>query len=876
MTQVVAKTLAEIRSAFLNFFAEQGHQVVPSSSLVPGDDPTLLFTNAGMVQFKDVFLGKSTLSYARAVSSQRVVRAGGKHNDLDNVGYTARHHTFFEMLGNFSFGDYFKVEAIRFAWQFLTQVLAIPTEKLSVTVFHQDQQAYDIWQHEIGLPAERIYRLDEKDNFWAMGDTGPCGPCTEIFYDHGPAVAGGPPGSAEADGDRFIEVWNIVFMQYERFADGRLIDLPKPSVDTGMGLERITAVMQSVHNNYHIDVFQALICAIANILKVTDLQQKSLRVIADHIRSCAFLLMDGVMPSNEGRGYVLRRIIRRAVRHGCKLGAIEPFFYLCLPVLVEQMGDAYPELRERAEQIKTALLREELRFLETLDQGLKLLEKTLLPLKPGQALAGEVAFTLYDTYGFPLDLTLDLLREKNITLDQTGFDQAMAVQRSRSKEQGQFSSEGYARIEVDQATEFLGYQQHQVDAQVLLVNDTQVVLNQTPFYAESGGQVGDCGELRNAQGQIVFAVQDTTKNGDVVVHHGKLLAPVALNETVRASIDVSRRVSIQANHSATHLLHAALRELLGTHVQQKGSLVTAARLRFDFSHDQPIDVEQLNAIENLVNQQIRYNTQVGTQLMNVVQAKAAGAMALFGEKYQEQVRVLSMGQGAFAVDASQLKPFSIELCGGTHVERTGDIGVFKILQETGIASGVRRIEAVCGQQAIEFMQQQTLILDKLAQHFKVKPEQLLDKSQQLFVQMKTLEKQLAVAQQALLGQQRDQWLQQVTHVNGVALLAVRVADAVDVKQLRILLDQSLQKLGAAIVLLAAEQEGKINMVAAVADGLIPQYHAGELVSYVAQQLGGKGGGKAQTAMGGVQITQGQISLSAALASVTDWVKQRTL
>jgi alanyl-tRNA synthetase len=864
MTQVIATTLAEIRTAFLKFFAEHGHQVVPSSSLVPGDDPTLLFTNAGMVQFKDVFLGKSSRSYQRAVSSQRVVRAGGKHNDLDNVGYTARHHTFFEMLGNFSFGDYFKAEAIRFAWQFLTQVLAIPTEKLSVTVFHQDQQAYDIWRQQIGVPAERIYRLDEKDNFWAMGDTGPCGPCTEIFYDHGPSVAGGPPGSAEADGDRFIEVWNIVFMQYERFADGRLIDLPKPSVDTGMGLERIAAVMQGVHNNYQIDVFQALIVAIAGILNVADLEQQSLRVIADHIRSCSFLLMDGVMPSNEGRGYVLRRIIRRAVRHGRQLGATEPFFHRCVPVLVAQMGDAYPELHERAKQIKSVLLREEQRFLETLDQGLKLLEKTLLPLKPGQALAGEVAFTLYDTYGFPLDLTLDLLREKNIALDQAGFDQAMAAQRLRSQEQGQFSSENYARLEISRATEFLGYAHHQVDAQVLLVNDTQVVLNQTPFYAESGGQIGDCGCLRNTQGQTVFAVEDTIKNGDVVIHQGKLLGPLAVNDTVLASIDTSKRLSIQANHSATHLLHAALRALLGSHVQQKGSLVTAERLRFDFSHDLPIHAEQLHAIENLVNQQIRLNTAVGTQLMSLEQAKAAGAMALFGEKYQEQVRVLTMGHDAF----------SVELCGGTHVGRTGDIGLFKILQETGIASGVRRIEAATGQQAVELTQQHSQLLDQLVQQFKVKPDQLLDKSQQVLLQIKTLEKQLAAAQQSALNQQRDQWLEQVNDVNGIKLLAIRVPGAVDVKQLRILLDQSLQKLGTAIVLLAAEQDGKINLVAAVADALIPQYHAGELVSYVAQQLGGKGGGKAQMAMGGVQLTAGQLSLNEALASVTDWVKQR--
>ncbi len=868
MTHKTAKTIAEIRAAFLKFFADQGHQVVSSSSLVPGDDPTLLFTNAGMVQFKDVFLGKSSRSYQRAVSSQRVVRAGGKHNDLDNVGYTARHHTFFEMLGNFSFGAYFKEDAIRFAWRFLTEVLAIPQDKLSVTVFRTDQQAYDIWQQQIGVPADRIYKLDEKDNFWAMGDTGPCGPCTEIFYDHGQGVAGGPPGSVDADGDRFIEVWNIVFMQYERFANGRLVDLPKPSVDTGMGLERIAAVMQGVHNNYDIDLFKALIGAIAQILNISNLQQQSLRVIADHIRSCSFLLVDGVMPSNEGRGYVLRRIIRRAVRHGRKLGATEPFFYLCVPALVEQMGEAYPELRARAEQVQAALLREELRFLETLDQGLKLLEKTVQNLKPSEALSGQLAFTLYDTYGFPLDLTLDLLREKNIPLDQAGFDHAMAAQRLRSKEQGQFSSEDYVRLDINQATEFLGYDRSEVSAQVLLLTDTQVVLNQTPFYAESGGQIGDRGQLCNAQGESVFVVEDTIKNGDVVIHQGKLIGPLAVNDPVQAMIDVSNRTRIQANHSATHLLHAALRGLLGLHVQQKGSLVTADRLRFDFSHDAPIALEQLTAIESLVNQQIRHNTHVATEQMNIEQAKAAGAMALFGEKYHEQVRVLTMGSNAF----------SVELCGGTHVSHTGDIGYFKILQETGIASGVRRIEAATGQDAIDVTQQQTQLLNQLVQQLKVKPEQLLDKSQQLLLQIKNLEKQLASAQQLALSQQRDQWLEQTIEINGIKLLAVLVPGAVDIKQLRILLDQSVQKLGLAIVLLASEQEGKINLVAAVADALIPQYHAGELVSYVAQQLGGKGGGKAQMAMGGGQLGQEQNieSLVAALASVTNWVKQRVL
>ncbi len=857
------QTIADIRAAFLQFFADHGHHVVPSSSLVPGDDPTLLFTNAGMVQFKEVFLGKSQRSYQRAVSSQRVVRAGGKHNDLDNVGYTARHHTFFEMLGNFSFGDYFKEAAIRFAWQFLTEVLAIPADKLSVTVFHQDQQAYDIWLNQIGVPAQRIYRLDEKDNFWAMGDTGPCGPCTEIFYDHGPRVAGGPPGSAEADGDRFIEVWNIVFMQYERFADGRLVDLPKPSVDTGMGLERIAAVMQGVHNNYDIDLFKAVIAAIAQILQVSDLQQQSLRVIADHIRSCAFLLADGVLPSNEGRGYVLRRIIRRAVRHGRKLGATEPFFHLCVPALVAQMGQAYPELATQAAQVQSALLREEVRFLETLDQGLKLLEKALQSLAPGQALSGQIAFTLYDTYGFPLDLTQDLLREKNLQLDQAGFDEAMTVQRARSKEQTQFSSDGYARLDINQATEFLGYQQNESAAHVLLLTDTQVVLDQTPFYAESGGQVGDRGQLRNAQGEVVFVVEDTTKDGDVVVHHGHRLAPLAVNDAVQATIDIDNRTRIKANHSATHLLHAALRCLLGTHVQQKGSQVTAERLRFDFSHDAPIQAEQLQAIEQLVNQQIRHNISVSTQLMNLEQAKAAGAMALFGEKYQEQVRVLTMGSEAF----------SVELCGGTHVNRTGDIGFFKIVQETGIASGVRRIEAVTGQEALALVQQHDQWLQSVVQQLKVKPEQLLEKTQQLQVQIKSLEKQLASAQQSALSQQRDQWLEQTIDVNGVKLLSVLVPGEVDVKQLRMLLDQSLQKLGQAVVLLASQNEGKINLAAAVADALIPQYHAGELVGYVAQQLGGKGGGKAQMAMGGGQNIE---QLPAALASVADWIKQRSI
>ncbi len=869
--------LAAIRSAFINFFADKEHKHVPSSALVPANDPTLLFTNAGMVQFKEYFLGQEKPPYPSAVTSQKVVRAGGKHNDLDNVGYTARHHTFFEMLGNFSFGDYFKEAAIAYAWEFITEVLSIPREKLWVTVYTTDDEAFDIWHQQIGLPKERIIRLGEADNFWSMGDTGPCGPCTEIFYDHGPEVPGGLPGSPEEDGDRYIEIWNIVFMQYERHANGDMEPLPKPSVDTGMGLERIAAVMQGVHSNYEIDLFQSLISQIADLFPgIEDLQAKSLRVIADHIRACAFLIVDGVLPSNEGRGYVLRRIIRRAVRHGQKLGADKPFFHFCVQPLVAQMGEAYSDLAVASKQVETVLLREETRFLETLEQGLKILLKEMEPISSQegqQELSGLVAFTLYDTYGFPLDLTNDIAREHGVVVDQIGFEKAMAEQKARSKAHSGFSSdEFYRRIDVETPTEFCGYDDLNKESELLLLLDEQgrsveqlnagqagsLVLSLTPFYAESGGQIGDVGRVSTREGTALFEVTGTRKQGKVFVHEGTVLqGPFSVGQQVSAAVDPNNRSDIKANHSATHLLHAALRQELGIHVQQKGSLVTSERLRFDFSHDAPLTSDQLNTIERLVNQQICANTAVQVESMAMEAALDKGAMALFGEKYEDEVRVLSMGTNNF----------SIELCGGTHVSRTGEIGCFQIVSEASIASGVRRIEAITGLKSVTELQQSRAVLQEAQSLLKAKSEQLIAKISDLMDQVKQQERALEKLKVSQVSSGANDLTSQAVRIEDRALLVVRVADELDAKQLRTVVDQLKQKLGRSIVVLASVQgPEKIQMVAAVEKTLIPQFKAGDIIGHLARELGGKGGGKPELAMAGGKNVAG---LSSALQSLQE-------
>ena len=863
-------TSASIRRAFLDYFASKQHQVVASSSLIPGNDATLLFTNAGMVQFKDVFLGQDQRSYNRAVSAQRCVRAGGKHNDLENVGYTARHHTFFEMLGNFSFGDYFKREAIAYAWEFLTEVVKLPKEKLWVTVYETDDEAYDIWLKSVGVPAERIIRIGDNkgaayasDNFWAMGDTGPCGPCTEIFYDHGEHIWGGPPGSPEEDGDRYIEIWNIVFMQFNRHSDGRMEPLPKPSVDTGMGLERVAAILQHVHSNYEIDTFVALIKAAAEATGATDLTDKSLRVVADHIRSCAFLIVDGVQPSNEGRGYVLRRIVRRAVRHGNKLGAKGAFFYKLVAALVAQMGEAYPELAEKQAVVEKILKLEEEQFGKTLERGLAILEEALADLK-GTELPGELVFKLYDTYGFPVDLTNDVARERNLTIDQAGFDAAMAEQRKRAQQASNFGADYNAALTSAQQTAFTGYEHEFGNAAVVeILHDGKAVtaladgetalliLDQTPFYAESGGQMGDSGELTLANGSV-FSVEDTIKLGKAFAHKGKVTGSIAVGDKVNAQIDSGRRAAIKQNHSATHLLHAALRNVLGEHVTQKGSLVGPERLRFDFSHFEAVKPEELRLIEQMVNEQIQHNHALQTRLMPIEQAKAAGAMALFGEKYDDEVRVLSMGE------------FSIELCGGTHVSRTGDIGLFKIVSEGGIASGVRRIEAVSGNGAVAYIQQLEQQAQFVASALKGDLFSISERVQQALERSKQLEKEIEQLKAKMASQAGASLLDQANAVNGATVLVAQLP-ATDPKALRTMLDELKNKLSSGVILLATVNDDKISLIAGVTADLTDKVHAGQLVGWAAGKLGGKGGGRPDMAQaGGSDIS--------ALAAVIDEAK----
>lgn len=857
----------EIREAFLAYFEQQQHQRVPSSSLVPGNDPTLLFTNAGMVQFKDTFLGSDPRSYHRATSSQRCVRAGGKHNDLENVGYTARHHTFFEMLGNFSFGDYFKRDAIRFAWEFLTETLSLPPERLWVTVHITDDEAEAIWINDIGFPKERISRLDE-DNFWQMGDTGPCGPCSEIFYDHGEDVPGGPPGSEDDDLDRYIEIWNLVFMQYNRDAQGEMHPLPKPSVDTGMGLERIAAVLQNVHSNYEIDLFQALIGEAARVLHVKDLEEKSLRVIADHIRSCAFLIVDGVMPGNEGRGYVLRRIIRRAIRHGNKLGATAPFFYKLVPTLCEQMGEAYPELKKQQPQVEKALLLEEEQFAKTLDNGMQILEEALAALS-GKEIPGAIVFKLYDTYGFPTDLTNDIARERGLTLDMAGYDAAMAEQRSRSQEGGSFKVDYNDVLTLDGSTNFTGYDALVGEGAVLallhegeevdqLTTDQRgiVVLDSTPFYAESGGQVGDTGYLSGSA--VRLEVTDTQKSGSHHLHHVSVLeGSLRQGDTLRSEVDGGVRQRTRLNHSATHLLHAALRRELGEHVQQKGSLVDSERLRFDFANPEAVSREQLKAIENSVNAQIRANTEVTTRLMAMDDAVAAGAMALFGEKYGDEVRVLAMGEDNF----------SVELCGGTHVARTGDIGLLRITAESGVAAGVRRIEGVTGAGALAAVDALDAQLAAVCETVKGTSDNVAAKVASLRSDNRELEKEIARLKQKLASSAGGDLTADAVEVNGVKVLAANVEGA-DAKSLRDTLDQVKNKLGSGVILLAAVTDDKVALAAGVTKDLTDQVKAGDLMKEFATRLGGKGGGRPDMAQGGGTDVQG---LPEALKAVPDWV-----
>ncbi|MGL5759250.1 alanine--tRNA ligase [Plesiomonas sp.] len=874
----MSKSTAEIRKAYLDFFQSKGHQIVSSSSLVPDNDPTLMFTNAGMNQFKDVFLGLDKRSYTRATTSQRCVRAGGKHNDLENVGYTARHHTFFEMLGNFSFGDYFKHDAIRYAWEFLTsaQWLALPKEKLWVTVYATDDEAFDIWAKEIGVPEERIIRIGDNkgapyasDNFWQMGDTGPCGPCTEIFYDHGDHIWGGPPGSPEEDGDRYIEIWNNVFMQFNRQADGTLLPLPKPSVDTGMGLERITAVMQHVNSNYEIDVFQTLIAKAAEITGATDLNSKSLRVIADHIRSCAFLVSDGVMPSNEGRGYVLRRIIRRAVRHGHILGAKETFFYKLVGTLITVMGDAANELQQQQALVEKILRLEEEQFARTLERGLMLLDDALANLT-GDILDGETAFKLYDTYGFPLDLTADVCRERNLNVDEAGFNAEMKAQRERAQAASNFGTDYNAMIRVDSQTQFHGYtatthqgsvvalfREGQVVEQLSAGDDGIIVLDHTAFYAESGGQVGDSGQLQSAN--ATFSVTDTQKYGSAFGHVGKLVSgSVSIGDSLDTLVDAERREKIILNHSATHLLHAALRQVLGEHVAQKGSLVTAESLRFDFSHFEAMKADELRAVERLVNAQIRQNHLINTDIVDLEEAKTKGAMALFGEKYEEKVRVLSMGD------------FSTELCGGVHATRTGDIGLFRIISESGIAAGVRRLEAVTGQGAIDFTERQQDQLDDAAQLVKSDAFSVADKLRALLDRSKQLEKELQQLKDKAAAQESANLVHNTVDVKGTKLL-VSLLQGGDAKALRTMVDDLKNQLGSGIVVLGLVQDDKVSLIAGVTKDLVGSVKAGELVNMLALQVGGKGGGRPDMAQAGGSDVQ---ALPAALASVQAWVTER--
>ncbi len=868
---------SEIRAAFLEYFRTQGHQVVSSSSLVPHNDPTLLFTNAGMNQFKDVFLGADKRAYHRATTAQRCVRAGGKHNDLENVGYTARHHTFFEMLGNFSFGDYFKQDAIRFAWEFLTGTLKLPKERLLVTVYATDDEAFDIWEKEVGVPADRIVRIGDNkgapyasDNFWAMGDTGPCGPCTEIFYDHGDHIWGGPPGSPEEDGDRFIEIWNVVFMQFNRQADGTMEPLPRPSVDTGMGLERISAIMQGVHSNYEIDIFQALIKKAAEIVGTTDLSNQSLRVIADHIRSCAFLVADGVMPSNEGRGYVLRRIIRRAVRHGRKLGATDVFFYKLAAELAVQMKDVAAELIAQLPLVERVLRIEEEQFVRTLDRGLLLLEDALANLGDAKVIPGEVVFKLYDTYGFPADLTADVVREREIGIDEEGFKAEMEKQRARAKEASSFGVNYNDVLKLDFETPFTGYKQLNQNTQVVGIykdgvevngliagEEAVIVLAETPFYAESGGQVGDSGILKVDDG--IFAVTDTQKAGKAIIHKGYLeLGTLEKGAEVEAVVDGDRRQAIALNHSVTHLLHAALRQALGEHVTQKGSLVGAERMRFDFSHFEGLTMATIRRIEELVNAQIRANHEVATQLMGLDEAKSAGAMALFGEKYEDDVRVVRMGD------------YSTELCGGTHAKRTGDIGFFKIIAESGIAAGVRRIEAVTGKSAIDLMHQLGEQIEEAAALVKGDQFSIADKVRQVLDKAKMMERELEQLKAKLAAQAGNDLLSQVIDINGHKVL-VAALEGVDPKSLRGMLDELKNQMKSGVVLLATSSDGKVNLIAGVTNDLTGKVKAGELVNLVAQQVGGKGGGRPDMAQAGG--TQPE-AVPAALQSVHSWLEER--
>jgi len=849
---------AEIREAFLRFFEEQGHTRVASSSLIPGNDPTLLFTNAGMNQFKDCFLGQEKRAYTRAVSSQKCVRAGGKHNDLENVGYTARHHTFFEMLGNFSFGDYFKRDAITFAWTFLTsdKWLNLPKEKLWVTVYASDDEAYDIWTKEVGVPAERMVRIGDNkgapyasDNFWTMGDTGPCGPCTEIFYDHGADIWGGPPGSPEEDGDRYIEIWNNVFMQFNRTADGVLHPLPAPSVDTGMGLERISAVMQHVHSNYEIDLFQNLLSAAAKAIGCSNDEQASLKVVADHIRSCGFLIADGVLPSNEGRGYVLRRIIRRACRHGNKLGAKGSFFYQIVAALVAEMGEAFPELKSQQAHIERVLKAEEEQFAKTLEQGLRILEQDLAQLK-GNVVPGDVVFKLYDTYGFPMDLTADIARERELTIDEAGFEREMDAQRERARSASAFGMDYNSLVKVDTATEFLGYEATEGQGKVIaLYKDGQsvdqlgegeegvVVLDRTPFYAESGGQVGDSGYLQ--AGAVRFDVRDTTKTGGAFLHHGVVASGALLIGTpVEAKVDADVQHATSLNHSATHLLHEALRRVLGEHVQQKGSLVDSQRLRFDFSHFEAVTPAQIKALEEIVNSEVRKNTPVQTELTDIETAKAKGAMALFGEKYGDTVRVLSMGGD-----------FSVELCGGIHAKRTGDISLFKIISEGGVASGVRRIEAVTGAAALAYLNAAEEQVKEAAQLVKGNRDNLIDKLSAVLERNRQLEKQLEQLQAKAASAAGDDLSNAAVEVKGAKVLAARL-DGQDGKALLALVDQLKNKLGHAVILLGSEHEGKVVLVAGVTKDLSSQLKAGDLMKQAAAAVGGKGGGRPDMAQGG--------------------------
>ena len=869
--------LARLRRAFLDYFAEAGHTVVPSSPLIPENDPTLLFTNAGMVQFKNVFLGLERRPYSRACSAQRCLRAGGKHNDLDNVGYTARHHTFFEMLGNFSFGDYFKREAIELAWRFLTQTLELPPQRLWVTVYAEDEEAARIWLDEIGIDPARFTRIGDKpggrryesDNFWSMGDTGPCGPCSEIFYDHGPEIPGGPPGTPEEDGDRFVEIWNLVFMQYERAPDGSLSPLPKPSVDTGMGLERLAAVMQGVHSNYDIDLFRHLIQAAAQAVGVENQGQAGLKVIADHIRACAFLITDGVLPGNEGRGYVLRRIIRRAIRHGYELGQKQPFFHRLVAPLVAEMGEAYPELTAARERVEQTLLQEERRFAETIEQGMGLLEQAIAEL-PGDTLPGELVFRLYDTYGFPADLTADIAQGRGLKVDWDGFEQEMARQRERARAASRFQGERFQGLELEGESEFTGYDRLEDQGRVIgLLRDGQVVdtleagqegmviLDRTPFYAESGGQVGDAGWIDAPEGR--FQVHDTQKRGGLILHIGRQMeGHTAFGEEVTAKVHESERRDTARNHSATHLLHAALRHYLGPHVQQKGSLVEPERLRFDFSHPEPLTREQLLEIERLVNEEIRANRAVETRLMDLEEALKSGAMALFGEKYDRQVRVLSMGD------------FSVELCGGTHVNRTGDIGLFKILSESGVAAGVRRIEATSGRHALHWVEALEDQAQRIASLLKAPLESVAEKVTQLQDRERALEKELQRLKAKLAARAGSDLADQAQEIAGIKVLATQL-EGVDVKGLRNTLDQLKNKLEPAVVVLATVEDGKVRLVAGVSKSLTDRLKAGELVNHVAAQVGGRGGGRPDMAQAG---GDDPAALPQALASVADWVTQR--